>query len=1134
MPLRLYNLTIQAPSAITGSAVGQFSGQKAQEIVVIRGSYVELLRPDPSSGQISMVVSHNTFAILRSIASFRIAGSSKDYILLGSDSGKITVVEYLPEKNEFVSIHCESFGKTGVRRIVPGEYLAVDPKGRAALISSVEKNKLVYVLNRDSQANITISSPLEAHSPRTLVYTTVGIDVGYDNPTFAVIEREYSDSEDRDNSSSRKLTYYELDLGLNHVVKKWTTAVPDSSAFLLAVPGGFDGPSGVLVGMDGHVLYRHPTTIIDSVAIPRRQNDTTVPYIVAGVMHKMRGIYFFIVETQLGDLFKVSVDEDSKKLNIQYFDTISTLAVSLTILKAGFLFVAAEGGDHLFYQFNKLGDDEPFNPSVFLPRSSDDDSANIQLVSRVSSLNPLMQLAVSGSDGSITAGVGRSYYSTLRTIRHGLEINEVVSSELPAAPLAIWTCKTSSSDEFDKYIVLSFSSQTLVLSIGETVEEVSNSGLLGNVQTLAVQQMGRSSLLQIHSKGILQISNGNDDATSEWKPPTGTYITECSTNRYQVVVALSNNSIVYFELDDNGHLNEYEEHKQIPSEYPVVCISLGDVPQGRVRSTVLAVGCADSTIRLFSVDLGTTLEALSIQALTSEPSDVLIMSMGPENRDLHMHIGLKTGVFINTRIDPVTGRLSETRTRFLGPQPIKLKSARINGQAIVLALTTRTWIGHVGSNRRLELVPLATPNLRYAWKFSSSDCPEGIVSISGKQLSIFTVDRLGERFYHESTELQHTPRGFVLEDDKVQAVIETDNLSSTTPNWESLLSVPGEFTSALPQNESAFSVVKCFDGIVVGSSFNQILVPKSCTCGYISYYKNQQLVHRTKVEESPLAMKEFIYVNPTTGYDEKRLLTGVGSFLRLYSNGLKQLLRKAEVDLSPLGVTNITGVDYIDNRIVVSDIRRSVVFVVFKPAINLLVPLADDPVPRAITCMTMLDYNTVVCGDRFGNLAVLRIPEDASEIADEDETAVFLRSEPSYLNGAPHKVVLLNHFYTGEVITSIQLASLVPASSSPEVVVYSGLQGTIGALMPILSRNEFDFFTSLESSMRQHNPSLVGRDHLSFRSYYNPVKYVIDGDLIEQYSALDSNIKEKVADDLDRSVNEVEGKIVDMRVTRIY
>ena len=36
-----------------------------------------------------------------------------------------------------LQIHQETFGKSGCRRIVPGQYLAVDPKGRAIMIGTV-------------------------------------------------------------------------------------------------------------------------------------------------------------------------------------------------------------------------------------------------------------------------------------------------------------------------------------------------------------------------------------------------------------------------------------------------------------------------------------------------------------------------------------------------------------------------------------------------------------------------------------------------------------------------------------------------------------------------------------------------------------------------------------------------------------------------------------------------------------------------------------------------------------------------------------------------------------------------------------------------------------------------------------
>ncbi len=50
-------------------------------------------------------------------------------------------------------------------------------------------------MNRDSNNKLTISSPLEAHKSHTLVFDTCSIDVGYENPLFAVLEVDYGDIE---------------------------------------------------------------------------------------------------------------------------------------------------------------------------------------------------------------------------------------------------------------------------------------------------------------------------------------------------------------------------------------------------------------------------------------------------------------------------------------------------------------------------------------------------------------------------------------------------------------------------------------------------------------------------------------------------------------------------------------------------------------------------------------------------------------------------------------------------------------------------------------------------------------------------------------------------------------------------
>ena len=62
-------------------------------------------------------------------------------------------------------------------------------------VGAVEKQKLVYVLNRDQAANLTISSPLDAHKSHNIVFSIAGLDMGFDNPVFAAIELDYADTD---------------------------------------------------------------------------------------------------------------------------------------------------------------------------------------------------------------------------------------------------------------------------------------------------------------------------------------------------------------------------------------------------------------------------------------------------------------------------------------------------------------------------------------------------------------------------------------------------------------------------------------------------------------------------------------------------------------------------------------------------------------------------------------------------------------------------------------------------------------------------------------------------------------------------------------------------------------------------
>uniref|UniRef100_A0A2K6GP55 Splicing factor 3b subunit 3 n=1 Tax=Propithecus coquereli TaxID=379532 RepID=A0A2K6GP55_PROCO len=1016
----LYNLTLQRATGISFAIHGNFSGTKQQEIVVSRGKILELLRPDPNTGKVHTLLTVEVFGVIRSLMAFRLTGGTKDYIVVGSDSGRIVILEYQPSKNMFEKIHQETFGKSGCRRIVPGQFLAVDPKGRAVMISAIEKQKLVYILNRDAAARLTISSPLEAHKANTLVYHVVGVDVGFENPMFACLEMDYEEADNDPTgeaaaNTQQTLTFYELDLGLNHVVRKYSEPLEEHGNFLITVPGGSDGPSGVLICSENYITYKNFGDQPDiRCPIPRRRNDLDDPergmIFVCSATHKTKSMFFFLAQTEQGDIFKITLETDE--------DMIADLA----------------------------NEDTP-------------------------------QLYVA---------CGRGPRSSLRVLRHGLEVSEMAVSELPGNPNAVWTVRRHIEDEFDAYIIVSFVNATLVLSIGETVEEVTDSGFLGTTPTLSCSLLGDDALVQ-----------------------------DC-------------------------------------------------------------------------------LQPLSMQALPAQPESLCIVEMGgTEKQDelgergsigfLYLNIGLQNGVLLRTVLDPVTGDLSDTRTRYLGSRPVKLFRVRMQGQEAVLAMSSRSWLSY-SYQSRFHLTPLSYETLEFASGFASEQCPEGIVAISTNTLRILALEKLGAVFNQVAFPLQYTPRKFVIHPESNNLIIiETDHNAYTEATKaqrkqqmaeemveaagederelaaemaaaflnenlpESIFGAPkagsGQWASVirvmnpiqgntldlvqLEQNEAAFSVAVCrFSNtgedwyVLVGVAKDLILNPRSVAGGFVYTYKlvnngeKLEFLHKTPVEEVPAAIAPF----------QGRVLIGVGKLLRVYDLGKKKLLRKCE---NKHIANYISGIQTIGHRVIVSDVQESFIWVRYKRNENQLIIFADDTYPRWVTTASLLDYDTVAGADKFGNICVVRLPPNTNDEVDEDPTGNKALWDRGLLNGASQKAEVIMNYHVGETVLSLQKTTLIPGGS--ESLVYTTLSGGIGILVPFTSHEDHDFFQHVEMHLRSEHPPLCGRDHLSFRSYYFPVKNVIDGDLCEQFNSMEPNKQKNVSEELDRTPPEVSKKLEDIR-----
>ncbi|CAH2352745.1 pre-mRNA-splicing factor Rse1p [[Candida] railenensis] len=1191
--LFLYQLTLRRPSHTSNVVVGQFTpNKKVQELIFANGTNIEMYRPNQSSGKLHKICQQDTWGEVQGLDIYRLSGSSEDLLVVTSDSGKLTFLKFDIVHSLFYPVLSEPHSKTGFRRTTPGDYLAIDPQNRAIMISAIERNKLVYKVSSSDQSSlIQVSAPLEANSRKHITFGLIALDTGFENPIFASIECNYGiyENSSKDVDAELLLVYYEFDQALNHIVRrKSKVSIPGTSSKLIAVPNSAGG--GVMICSESMLTYEAKDGDRKYIQIPRRNGESTSAQILSFVVHKMKKKKFFILlQSNLGDLFKLTFqyneeEESMESINLTYFDTIP-VCHSLSILKAGFLLANVANSNKLYYQFENLGEDvddstsrETDEISEVISRyevRKDENLANLSLVDSIETLNPIIGSTLIDSTKQIVTLSSNSY---LKTLTHGLPTSIVVSSPLPMHPTSIYTSKLESDSKNDDYLVLSstLSSTTLVLSIGEVVEEVSDSHFIANQPTISVQQIGKSSIIQIYPNGIRHV-NSKSKETTDWYPPAGISITSASSNNEQVIVALSNREICYFEVDPtDNQLIEYQDRLEMSGGI-ITSVALSANKQlDSVKCSFAVVGCADSTISVISLQPHNCLEIITLQALSSNCTSMIILS-GSE-----LHIGMENGLYARSRIDSRTGNLSDTRTRYLGNKPVELSTIKLsdagNGSGDeesitgVLAISSKSWIGYNYHNN-FKLTPLLNVNINSGASFFSEDIGgDAIVAINKQdELVIFTLGdgesnvSMDEDFSISSMKLRYTPKRMVREEEAgsdqilyvigsqlgvesnipatrlevgktIESEIEVEDIDPTpTPGcWSSCLQIVDVFEQKVIQsiefstNERALAVA-----IVMFSDSNKSLVIGTSAEGKYYLYvfklaKSLHFLHKTEVDFPP---------NVLLGFQGK-LLVGMSNYLRLYDLGQRQLLRKASTLIDQMKNIVSISLQGKDGRLVVGDIASSVSFVKFDVLENKFFPFADDILRRQITTISKLDYNTVVGGDKLGNVFVSRVTSSLSKRVDEDWSV--MKYQPSYLNGSASRFQNICEYHLGDIPTSFVNGCL--NIGGVDSIIYTGLQGSLGLLLPFATKQEIDFFTKLQFELREFfdynfdeinikggDSNILSRDHKKFRSYYNPARNVVDGDLIERFVGIPQAIKVKISNKLDGSPQEVERKIAELR-----
>ncbi|SCU79726.1 LADA_0B02784g1_1 [Lachancea dasiensis] len=1243
--LELYHLTLQRQSNYVHSCVGHFvdplnsapakrKSRKDYQVCIATETHVELFNVE--EGEFQRLTSVPIFATITAMQSLPVE-TNYSYLVLVTDAGNLSLLQFVNDMGtiRLHSLFNEPFSRSGLRRVAPQRYLQVDPQGRCLFLSATERNRLCYQTDFKNNT-LNVSSPLEFRKPNCITIATAVCDVAFDNPVYACLEIDCADQ-------SRHLAFYMLDVGLNHIIQQQQYAVPQDTNFIFTVPNlekygintrpsshknDFDdmiNPFVIMATTDRLLLQDARGLFKLQVMLPVRSTSVTI---ISAAVHKLKKEFFMLLQAHNGDLYKVKIVPNEAEslvplLSVSFFDNIEPSS-KLHIFRNGLLMALQEYSGYKLYEFESLGDDANVATSnehskvLELPPSPSN-LENLSIIQYSKNLNPIVSVSVSETTPLTILAQSKN---GLQQLTSGIDFEELITSPLPPNAAGIWSIRFA-LDSLHRLVFLKLPKATMILQIDEgTLEELAESNnhfKTDGDTTIFVGLMGKRSIVQVCENCMLQVdydlNTGLMNLKNEWLPPAGIRVLHASCSLSQLALALSNNEIVYFEIDTSSGLetlNEAQSRIELPER--ITALSL---PQC-LRSDFLAVGCADSSVKVIQLrgsDEDNFLEVVSIQVLLSSPYS---LNLASSNNALLLHIGLDSGVYIRSSVDKVNGQLFDTRTKYIGPKPVKISalsqidyksmsleeddddeaSERIDQISCAVLHCEKTWLSYeIGD--LLCVKPIVLPrniSLEAIADFKTSDLKSnGCCAISSR--GSLMIGRFGhftelEKWFHQeeiNTDEDSTEIGsnfnsrFILPDSsdgKVAFVVENHSVAKkcriSICRSGSLLEINSDAAkyllidgTCLSAQISRFGTNDCY--LVLASNTMKLQT-------FSVSFKNEngkriadiKLLHETSVGEKVHAMAAF----------RDKLLVPIANNLVLYAMGRKQLLKKS-ISTTPPSITKIVHIcQWEDRRIAIGDIHESVTLLLFDKRLNQFISVADDVVKRHVTAVEFLDKSTVIGGDRFGNIWALRVPQSIEKMLDEEY--IFFLSKflghsqsdiPRNIMECPCKWELVSHFYANDIPTSFRVLKNLNMSDRA-CVIYTGLQGTIACLVPLITKGEVEFMHKLEDGIRDSDEtffmeaeanraadardefgperppnsqsklsprplvegafSLVGRDHVAYRSYYVPVKGVVDGDMCEQFLHLYPSEQEFLVKKLKlKNVSQIKSRLAEVRTNHV-
>lgn len=636
--IKTVHIGAQPTSCVVAAVSGSFSSpHAANEVILAKPDAIELVHI--ANGALRVVNRTSVFAQVRAMATLASGDATiADSVIVSADSGRLNVLRYDALSATWSRVAVDAYGKSGVRRCVPGHFVVADPRGRSIMIAALEKQKFVYGVKTATRRElmppgadeddgvdslsgdaddvvVQLSSAIEAHKSGACVLDCVAVDNAGENPQFACLEHC---------DSVRSVVVYEHDTGLGHVVRLWSLDCSATATMLSGLAAATDVPPGCVlvscedvvtaVRFDGRQVRR------TSATLPRRSD---YPFAAGGVLvnHvaqvKVKGNRcFMLLQNELGDLFRMSLHEagDRDVLTLRYFDTVE-ISSAMVLLRQGVLFSAGESSDHAVY---KVIGDGPADDSylectkkfvvgaartkleipIFKRRPVPD---NLIVQTRSRNVGPVAHSCAAGSTTCFASGHMGS--SALATLRAGHTSAAEVTLALPfqfESILALWDPQAGDDAPVTSHVIATSSTGSLVFGASSTQEgfaEDSTSGFVTSVRTIAAATLsGGGGVVQVHTDGLRHIASTD---TYDWAHAFQKSICCAAANSLQVVAVFQHGGMSLFEFD--AMTQRISETATDNTAQAVSSVCLAPPPRGAFKALHAGVASHDE-FHVMSVD----------------------------------------------------------------------------------------------------------------------------------------------------------------------------------------------------------------------------------------------------------------------------------------------------------------------------------------------------------------------------------------------------------------------------------------------------------------------------------------------------------------------------------------------------